>query len=162
MPGTRWFGHVDMGASYPSEPLVLEELERVFDAARPGDVDPEGSSAVDGSHSVSSTVSSKSRISSSITGSGVAGWLFARLSTATSIPEISYTETIAWSASSTPMNCEWSRWPGKSPAWPTPTPQLIPVGFGRTTSTQEDHSTRVTMNYYCPLPGSANSVRSSG
>lgn len=49
MPGTRWFGHVDMAASYPSEPVVLEELERVLDAARPANIDPVRSNAVDGS-----------------------------------------------------------------------------------------------------------------
>lgn len=48
MSGTRWFGHVDMGASYASELVVLEELERVLDAARPGNVDPHRSAAVDG------------------------------------------------------------------------------------------------------------------
>jgi hypothetical protein len=46
---THWFSHVDMGASYPSEPVVLEELERVLDAARPTKLDTERSYAVGGS-----------------------------------------------------------------------------------------------------------------
>jgi hypothetical protein len=53
MPGTRWFSHVDMGASYPSEPVVLEELERVLDAARPANVDVDRSEAIDGSFVIS-------------------------------------------------------------------------------------------------------------
>ena len=49
MPGTRWFSHVDMGASYPSEPLLLEEIERVLDTAQPANIDAYRSNAVDGS-----------------------------------------------------------------------------------------------------------------
>lgn len=56
MPGTRWFGDVEMGASYPSEPVVLEELERVLDAARPANIDPVRSNAVDGSFVIAYTL----------------------------------------------------------------------------------------------------------
>lgn len=55
MPGSRWFSHVDMEASYPSEPVALEALERVLNAARPGNVDPAGSSAVDGFFTIAHT-----------------------------------------------------------------------------------------------------------
>ncbi len=45
-----------MGASYPSEPVVLEELERVLDAARPANVDSVRSNAIDGSFVIAHTL----------------------------------------------------------------------------------------------------------
>ena len=55
MHSTRWFGSVMMEASYPSEPIMLEELERVLDTARPSRVDPVASEAYDGSFVIAHT-----------------------------------------------------------------------------------------------------------
>lgn len=55
MPGSLWFAQVLMEASYASEPIVLKELERVFDAARPTKINPTESYAIDGSFFIAHT-----------------------------------------------------------------------------------------------------------
>jgi hypothetical protein len=49
MHRSRWFADVLLEASFPSEHIVLRELERVLDGARPKMINVSESSAVDGS-----------------------------------------------------------------------------------------------------------------
>ena len=49
MPGSRWFAQVLMEASCATDLIVLNELERVFDAAQPTKIDATECYAIDGS-----------------------------------------------------------------------------------------------------------------